>query len=118
MASQKRLELANRIAETELDLLTLKGRNRKGLAETLASLKEQLATENARFSSFMKRLMTEREADEKRKAAAEWEEGAADRIANRLSQRNDFMEYYNKLQDDLKSKQEADAEWKRVLLIG
>ena len=111
VASQKRLELANRIAETELDLLTLKGRNRKGLAETLASLKEQLATENARFSSFMKRLKTEREADEKRKAAAEWEEGAADRIANRLSQRNDFMEYYNKLQDDLKSKQEADAEW-------
>ena len=37
------------------------------------------------------------------------EEGAADRIANRLSQRNDFMEYYNKLQDDLKSKQKAAA---------
>ncbi len=109
VASQKRVELANRIAQTELDLLTLKGRNRKGLAETLASLKEQLATENARFSAFMKRLNTEREAAEQRKADAEWEEGAADRLANRLSQRNDFMEYYNKLQDDLKAKKDADT---------
>ena len=116
-ASEKRNQLADEIAKKEIKLLTARGYTKRNLNDQLVILKANLKTETDSLTLLMSRLGKERDAAAKRKAAAKWEEGSADRIANRLSQRNDFMEYYNKLQDDLKNKQEANKSAEQELAL-
>jgi hypothetical protein len=107
VASEKRLQLANKIAEKEIESSGYTGDKKRFVDALIQTLQDELAAETAKIDLIVSRIRQEEAATKKREAAAKWEEGSAERIANRLSQRNDFMEYYNKLQDDLKKKQDA-----------
>ena len=107
VASEKRLQLANKIAEKEIESSGYTGDKKRFVDGLIQTLQDELAAETAKIDLIVSRIRQEEAAAKKREAAAKWEEGSAARIANRLSQRNDFMEYYNKLQDDLKKKQDA-----------
>jgi hypothetical protein len=107
VASEKRLQLANKIAEKEIESVGYTGEKKRFTDNLIQTLQKELALETDKIDLIVSRIRKEESAAKKREAAAKWEEGSADRIANRLSQRNDFMEYYNKLQGDLKKKQDA-----------
>jgi lambda family phage tail tape measure protein len=125
-ASQKRLELANLIAEKEIESLSFTGEKKEFVDNLIASYKEELAAETKKIEMISSRIRKEEEAAAARKKAEEEEAAKAKAILDkekaRLAilnrQKNARREIYKEI---AREGQAADrlgmAEGRRALVI-
>ena len=125
-ASQKRLELANLIAQKEIESLSFTGDKKEFVDNLIASYKEELAAETKKIEMISSRIRKEEEAAAARKKAEEEEAAKAKAILDkekaRLAilnrQKNARREIYKEI---AREGQAADrlgmAEGRRALVI-
>lgn len=108
IASQKRVELANIIAQKQIDQIGLTGERLELSQNLIDTLEEQLSKESEIVNKAIERVRKEEERLQKAKEAAEWEAGADERKLAFLERRDGFLKYFN-AQIEANAKAEEDA---------
>lgn len=108
IASQKRVELANIIAQKQIDQVGLTGERLELSQSLIDTLEEQLGKESEIVNKAIERVRKEEERLQKAKEAAEWEAGAEERKLGFLERRDGFLKYFN-AQIEANAKAEEDA---------
>lgn len=108
IASQKRVELANIIAQKQIDQVGLTGKRLELSQNLIDTLEEQLGKESEIVNKAIERVRKEEERLQKAKEAAEWEAGADERKLAFLERRDGFLKYFN-AQIEANAKAEEDA---------
>ena len=108
IASQKRVELANIIAQKQIDQVGLTGKRLELSQDLIDTLQEQLSNETEIVNKAIERVRKEEERLQKAKEAAEWEAGADERKLAFLERRDGFLKYFN-AQIEANAKAEEDA---------
>jgi len=115
IASQKRVELANLIAQKQIDQVGLTGKRLELSQNLIDTLEEQLGKETKIVENAIERLRKEEERLQKAKEAAEWEAGAEKRRLSFLERRDGFLKYFNaQIEANAKAEEEALAKAEKL----
>jgi hypothetical protein len=115
IASQKRVELANIIAQKQIDQVGLTGTQLELSQNLIDTLEEQLGKETKIVENAIERVRKEEERLQKAKEAAEWEAGAEERRLAFLERRDGFLEYFNaQIEANAKAEEEALAKAEKL----
>lgn len=115
IASQKRVELANLIAQKQIEQVGLTGERLELNQNLIDTLEEQLGKETKIVENAIERVRKEEERLQKAKEAAEWEAGAEERRLSFLERRDGFLEYFNaQIEANAKAEEEALAKAEKL----